>query len=213
VVSINYRLSPAAVFPDHLIDTKRAIAWVREHIAEFGGDPSFVVACGGSAGAHLATLTALTPGDPEYQPGFEDADTSIAACVPLYGNYDFTNRYGLRDGGAEMAPQLFKQGIFAASIEDDPEAWRKASPVYRVTPDAPPFCILHGCADSLLWLEETREFVRELRAVSKEPVVYAEIPNAQHAYDMFFGPYAIHSAHMIERFLAQLWESHSSATC
>jgi acetyl esterase/lipase len=197
VVSINYRLSPAAVFPDHLIDD--------------GGDPNFVAACGGSAGGHLVTLAAFTPGDPEYQPGFENADTSLDACLPLYANFDFTNRYGLRDGGAEMASQLFKQGILADNIDDDPEAWKKASPVYRVTPDAPPFCILHGCADSLLWLEETREFVRELREVSKEPVVYAEIPNAQHAYDMFFGRYAIHSAHMIERFLAHSWERKRAA--
>ncbi|MCA9718540.1 MAG: alpha/beta hydrolase, partial [Myxococcales bacterium] len=49
-VSTNYRLSPSATFPDHIIDIKRAIAWVREHIAEYGGDPEFIVITGGSAG-------------------------------------------------------------------------------------------------------------------------------------------------------------------
>ena len=41
-VTINYRLSPKATWPDHIVDCKRAIAWVREHIAEYGGDPSFI---------------------------------------------------------------------------------------------------------------------------------------------------------------------------
>ncbi|HEX7668720.1 MAG TPA: alpha/beta hydrolase, partial [Polyangiaceae bacterium] len=44
----NYRLSPRATFPDHLIDVKRAIAWVREHAAEYGVDPGFVCITGGS---------------------------------------------------------------------------------------------------------------------------------------------------------------------
>src|SRR5262249_31206749 len=50
--SVDYRLSPRATFPDHLIDVKRALAWVREHAHEWGADPEFVVVCGNSAGAH-----------------------------------------------------------------------------------------------------------------------------------------------------------------
>ena len=64
-VSVDYRLSPQATFPDHLVDCKRALAWVREHVAEYGGDPDFVVVTGGSAGGHLAALVALTPNDAE----------------------------------------------------------------------------------------------------------------------------------------------------
>ncbi len=53
-VAINYRLSPRATWPDHVVDCKRALAWVREHIAEYGGDPAFIAVSGGSAGGHLA---------------------------------------------------------------------------------------------------------------------------------------------------------------
>ena len=53
-VAINYRLSPKATWPDHIVDCKRAVAWVREHIAEYGGDPSFIAVSGGSAGGHLS---------------------------------------------------------------------------------------------------------------------------------------------------------------
>ena len=104
-VAANYRLSPRATFPDHLIDVKRALAWIKRHGAEYGADPRFVVVTGGSAGGHLAALVGLTANDPEYQPGFEDVDTSVQGCVPFYGVYDFLDRHGER-GKAAMAPFL-----------------------------------------------------------------------------------------------------------
>ena len=52
-VSINYRLSPRSTWPDHIIDVKQAIAWVKAHIGEYGGDPDFIAITGGSAGGHL----------------------------------------------------------------------------------------------------------------------------------------------------------------
>lgn len=81
-VSIDYSKSPRSAFPAHLIDVKRAIAWVRENIADYGGDPDFIAITGGSAGGHLASLAALTPNDPDFQPGFEDADTTVQAVAP-----------------------------------------------------------------------------------------------------------------------------------
>ena len=62
----------------------------------YGGDPDFIAITGGSAGGHLAALAALTPNDPEYQPGFEDADTTVQAAVPHYGVYDFAGASGTR---------------------------------------------------------------------------------------------------------------------
>jgi len=82
-VAINYRLSPRAAFPAHIIDVKKAIAWIREHIAEYGGNPDFIAITGGSAGGHLSSLAALTPNRPEWQPGFEDVDTPLQSAVPF----------------------------------------------------------------------------------------------------------------------------------
>ncbi|MGN6575933.1 MAG: alpha/beta hydrolase fold domain-containing protein, partial [Nocardioides sp.] len=76
-VAINYRLSPRDAFPAHIVDVKRAIAWIREHITEYGADPSFLAVTGGSAGGHLAALAALTANDPAFQPGFEHVDTTV----------------------------------------------------------------------------------------------------------------------------------------
>src|SRR3989449_3406659 len=90
-VAADYRLSPRATFPDHLIDVKRAVAWIREHGALYGAAPDFLVVTGGSAGGHLAALVALTPNAPEYQPGFEGVDTAGDGRGGVYRGYDLTH--------------------------------------------------------------------------------------------------------------------------
>ncbi|KAJ3179307.1 hypothetical protein HDU87_002916 [Geranomyces variabilis] len=91
VVSVNYRLSPDAKYPDHLIDLKRAIRWVRQHAVRYGGDPSFIAVAGNAAGGHLAAMAAMTANDPYYQPGFESVNTEVQACVGMNAVLDVTN--------------------------------------------------------------------------------------------------------------------------
>ena len=155
-VSANYRLLNAAEFPDPLIDVKKVIAWVREHGGEYGADPTTVFLAGSSAGGHLASLAALTPNDPVFQPGFEGADTSVAGAISLYGYY------GPVSSGE-----------------------RPSSPLAYVTAKAPPFFVAHGDQDTLVIVEDARRFAEQLRAASSNPVVYAELPAAQHGFDLF----------------------------
>jgi acetyl esterase/lipase len=156
-VSANYRLSPAAAFPDHLVDVKKVIAWVREHGHEYGADPAVVFVAGSSAGGHLAATAALTPNDPAFQPGFEAADTSVTAAICLYGYYGHVNT----------------------------TAGLPSSPVAYVRADAPPFFVAHGDQDTFVPVQGARLFVERLRSSSSTPVVYAELPGAQHSFDLF----------------------------
>ncbi|MCZ7525396.1 MAG: alpha/beta hydrolase [Acidimicrobiia bacterium] len=206
-VAANYRRSPRATWPDHLVDCKLALRWVREHVAEYGGDPDFVVVTGGSAGGHLSSMLALTPGDPAYQPGFEDADTTVAACVPFYGVYDFTDRYGIRgrrDPLARFLERLVVKRPFAAS----PEVYDRASPMSHVGPHAPPFFVIHGTLDNLAPVEEARKFAEMLREASTQPVLFAEIPGAHHAFEVFHSLRAGHVLHGVDRFLAWCYTRH-----
>jgi acetyl esterase/lipase len=183
-VAINYRLSPKATWPDHIVDAKRAVAWVKEHIAAYGGDPSFVAVSGGSAGGHLCALLALSAGDPSFQPGFESTDTSVQACVPFYGVMDLTSS---PEGSARFGPglvEMLEKTVMKTKESEHPELFREASPTFRVNADAPPFFVLHGVNDTLVPVETARTFVERLRAVSQEPVAYAELPLAQHAFDV-----------------------------
>lgn len=204
--SVDYRLSPHATFPDHLIDIKRAIEWIRQHGAEYGANPDFLVVTGGSAGGHLAALTALTANDPEYQPGFQSADTSVSACVPFYGVYDFTDRHKIyRNPGLSA---LLESRVMKASLEEALDAYEKASPLSRIHAKAPPFFIIHGDMDTLVPVGEARRFVNELREVSSAPVVYAEISGAQHAFEIFPSLRTTFVIHGVERFLAHCYSKY-----
>lgn len=200
-VAINYRLSPRATFPDHIIDVKRAVAWVKANIARWGGDPDSIVIAGGSAGGHLASLAALTPNDAELQPGFEEADTSVRACVPFYGVFDFTNKDGL--GRADMR-EFLERLVMKRKISSEREAFERASPLYRVNPGAPPFFVIHGENDVLAPVAQARLFVEALRATSRSPVVYAELPRTQHAFEVFISLRAMHAIRGVARFLESI---------
>ena len=103
-VAINYRLSPRDPWPAQAVDVKKAIHWIRQHIAAYGGDPDYIAITGGSAGGHLTALTALTPNTPEWQPGFEDADTSVQLAIPHYGVYDLAGSTGHQGGHQAARP-------------------------------------------------------------------------------------------------------------
>ena len=179
-VSINYSKSPRSTFPAHLIDVKRAIAWVRENIADYGGDPDFIAITGGSAGGHLASMAALTPNDPTFQPGFEDVDTTLEAAAPYYGVYDFTDFENMH----EMMLPFLEHFVLKARYADDPEPFRAASPISYAHSEAPPFFILHGEKDELVPAGQSRVFHAALRAAGATTVGYAELANAFHAFDI-----------------------------
>jgi len=204
--NLNYRLSPGATFPDHLVDLKAGLAWIREHAGEWGVDPDFIAVTGGSAGGHLAALMALTANDPQYQPGFEDADTSLQAAVPIYGVYDFTSRLGTNR--LPFWYRRLEQQIMKAFRNEEPEKFRLASPADQIHPGAPPFFVIHGDRDTLAPVEEARYFADELRDVCNVPVIYAELKGAQHAFDLFCSP---RTSHMLVAVLKFLDAIHASA--
>ncbi len=157
-VSANYRLTPGAAFPDQVVDLKKVIAWVRGRADEYGVDPASVFVAGSSAGGHMASIAALTPNDPAFQPGFEGADTSVAAAISLYGYL------GTSDGR-------------------DPRSSAQA----HVRTDAPPFFLAQGDRDTYSrgFVSISRDFASKLRDSSANPVVCAELPDAQHSFDIF----------------------------
>ena len=104
-------------------------------VAEYGGDPDFIVVTGGSAGGHLAAMVALTANDPEYQPGFQDADTSVSGAVPIYGVYDMTETFRYK-GTNPRGSRWMEQRVLGRTFDDDPDFFRRSSPVHRVHPDA-----------------------------------------------------------------------------
>ncbi|HEX5955590.1 MAG TPA: cyclic nucleotide-binding domain-containing protein, partial [Solirubrobacterales bacterium] len=114
---------------------------------------------------------------PELQPGFEDADTSVAAAVPFYGVYDLTDPETIYY--PELRRWVLERNVFKTRFADEPERFRAASPTHRVRADAPPFLVIHGQSDTLVPVGDARRFVAELRRASESPVLYAELAGAR----------------------------------
>ncbi|MEB3063965.1 alpha/beta hydrolase [[Mycobacterium] zoologicum] len=187
-LSIDYRVAPHNRWPRHIVDVKTAISWAHANVDRFGGDRNFVAVAGASAGGHLAALAGLTgstAGDREYAEKLPaGADTSVDAVVGIYGRYDWQD---------QSTPErvafvdFLERVVVGRSLRRHRDLYRKASPIARVHADAPPFLVVHGSADTVIPVEQAREFADRLRAGSRSKVGYLELPGAGHGFDMTDG--------------------------
>lgn len=159
-VSAAYRLRPDAGMPEHIADADAAIAWVRAHADELGADPERVVLAGSSAGAHLASVVALRRPSASPDQAATAPPTRVAAVVGLYGWYG---------------------GYFGTSTTP-------ANPGDLARGDAPPFVLIHGAQDTYVPPAMAQRLAARLRSVSRAPVVHAELPGAQHGFDLLRSP-------------------------
>ena len=196
--SIDYRLSPRATFPDHLDDVRAALAWVRAHIAEHGGDPSFIVIGGGSAGAHLASLAALADGDDPARTA-----PAIAGCVAYYGVYDLLDEEG------DFRHRAFHDLLMARVVmkcrrDEHRDRYAQASPLAQVRACAPPFLLIHGDRDTLAPVGAARRFHAALTGAGV-PCAYVELPGAHHAFELFPSLRSVAVVHGVHRFCQWLY--------
>ncbi|OBI53344.1 esterase [Mycobacterium kyorinense] len=206
-LSIDYRVAPHHRWPSHITDVKSAIAWARANVDKFGGDRDFVAVAGSSAGGHLAALAGLTGNDPELQAELASgSDTAVDAVVGVYGRYDWEDR-----STAERVRfvDFLERVVVNRRIDRHPDVFRKASPIARVHPDAPPFLVIHGSNDTVIPVAQARSFVERLRSVSRSAVSYVELPGAGHGFDLTDGARTGAMATTIGLFLNQVHRNHA----
>lgn len=176
VAALRYPLAPEASIADQVRAVKAAIHNLRSNAPEYGIDPARVVVSGSSAGGHLAALAALTTA-PTFQTGFEDGDTTVSGCVPMYGIYDMANRNGTRPDWPYVDRDVMK-----GSYREKPGEFHAVSPIDHVRSGAPPFLVIHGTHDSLVPIAEAEVFVAALDTVGA-PVEFVRVLGAQHGFD------------------------------
>jgi acetyl esterase/lipase len=208
-LSIDYRVAPHHPWPQHITDVKTAIAWARANVDKYGGDRSFVAVAGTSAGGHLAALAGLTPNDPEMQRDLpEGSDTSVDAVVGIYGRYDWEDRSTVERA---RFVDFLERVVVKRKIARHPEIFRKASPIARTHADAPPFLVIHGSGDTVIPVQQARDFVQKLRAESRSVVGYVELPGAGHGFDMTDGARTGSTATAIGLFLNEVHRNQTAA--
>ena len=182
-VTVEYRLAPKYPFPAAIHDVKAAVRWLRANAAKYHINPERIGVTGGSAGGHLALYLGVTGGVKELEgDGGNSAQSSKVSCVVnFYGPSDLTRSYGKSVDAAEVLP-LFLGG----NVEKERPKHLMASPLYWVTPLAPPTLCVHGTKDNYVAYEQSIWMVDRLLAAGVE----AELVTLQGAGHGFGGEQA-----------------------
>lgn len=174
VASLEYRLSGEARFPAQLQDSNAALRFLRQHAADYGIDPARIGVWGGSAGGHLAALTAVTCRDTNLDPAAA-TDGCVQAAVTWYGVYDFAGMTATPDGNAAGAKLLGCEGACPA------DRIRAVSPVTYIDAKDPPFLLIHGETDKVVPVDQSRKGEAALRKAGvKVESIY--IPAVDHSF-------------------------------
>jgi len=154
VAAINYRLSQHAVFPAQIEDGKAAVRWLRANAARYGYDPERVASYGASAGGHLAAMLGTAGDATVFEVGANlEVSSRVQAVVDFFGPTDFLQMDAHRPSPEAMVhdtPDSPESQLVGGPIRDNPERVARANPITYVTPDDPPFLVVHGDADLLV---------------------------------------------------------------
>ena len=198
-VSIAYRVSPRNTWPAHIVDVKRALAWVKENIADYGGDPDFVA------------ITRRFGGRASHRARGAHAERAGVAAG-LRGR-----RHLGGGGGADLRPLrlVHPRGHRPPRVHRDPAALHRQEAVRREpagttwTRHRSPRCDRTRHRSSCCTARTTRSFrcgrdassSRRSRRSRTTPSCTAEIPHAQHAFDFFGSPHGHYTATAVAHFL------------
>ncbi len=170
VAAINYRLAPSFKFPAQIEDVTGAIRYLRDNAASFRINPTRIGLFGDSAGGHLAALAGLAD-DGTWSTTATSA--RVQAVVDIYGPADLPAEFGAEN--SDLITHVF------GTSDENSLLVRQASPVNHVTPDDPPFLIIHGDHDSVVPLAQSETLYQELTDAGVEAHLVV-IQNCDHGF-------------------------------
>jgi acetyl esterase/lipase len=154
----DYRIYPEVRYPDFLDDGARAVRWVKDNAARFGGDPDKIFLMGHSAGAHIAAMLAVDASWLQkvgLVPGYD-----LAGLIGVAGPYDFL----------PLKDEILKI-IFGGANRPETQ------PIFYVGAGAPPALLLTGDADTVVDAGNAVRFAKRLRAAGNDAtaVIYPRV--------------------------------------
>jgi acetyl esterase/lipase len=190
VASIDYRLAPQYLWPAQVEDAKAAVRWLRAHASEYRLDPDRIGAFGTSAGGHIAAVLGTSGGVPELEGialGNAGYSSRVKAVVDYYGPTDLLKLDEQKlpciplDGNASFMPPSL---LIGCPIQQCKEKAAAANPITYVSPEDPPFLIMHGLLDCLVpWQQSS--LLQTALAADNVDSKFVIVPNGDHGGSMF----------------------------
>jgi acetyl esterase/lipase len=205
VVGMSIRSSSQVTFPGQLCDTKAAIRFLRQHADEYGLDSGRFAIMGFSSGGWTAAIAGTSGGIPDPACDFALPDPTlysdrVQAAIPLHPPTDFLEMnaaclpspeapqnwaldpedyppcVGVIDHDGSNSPE---SRLMGCAIQTCPDKVRSANPITYVTPDDPPFLIMHGMQDSLVPYNQSARLFDALSGACLDATLYS-LPGHNH---------------------------------
>lgn len=179
-ININYRLLDDTVtpainpYPAQLADPQLAVRWLRANAATYNVNPDAICTFGRSAGAHMSLLlgTVAETAVNDMSSLYPEQSSHVSCVVDEYGPSDLLNLLSTAQDADKWLAMSSYDTLGDAGLID-------ASPVFKVTADAPAMMIVHGALDTTV-VPEHSEFMRDALVAADVPVDYSSFPNASH---------------------------------
>lgn len=173
-MSIDYKLwnknATSPTWPQNLHDAKTAVRWLRRNADRLGIDPDRIGVIGCSAGGNLAAMLAVTgPTDGLEPRGDESMSTAVQCAISFYAPLDLPNYHDMK--------------MFLKTRAEDPDGYRKASPINYCTADDAPILLVHGTGDETVNVSQSESFAKALEAGGVEHELIL-IPDGPHTFDL-----------------------------
>ena len=145
-ITVDYRLTNVKengkvkyTFPAQVHDVKCAVRWIRANRRKYKIDPNRIGVIGRSAGGHLALMLGLTaPSDGlEGECGNMKYSSGVQIVINISGSTDLISEY------EETRDPIFKD-FMGGTLEEVPEQYEMASPVFYASKDDPTVLSIHG---------------------------------------------------------------------
>lgn len=164
LASIGYRLSGHATFPAQIEDCKAAIRWLRAHAKQYNLDPQRFGVWGSSAGGHLVALLGTSGHVKEFDVGAHlDHSSRVQAVCDYYGPTDFVAFVTTPGYERHAQPDSPEAKLIGGAVAENKDKAARANPITYVTPDDPPFLIVHGDKDPVVPINQSQLLLEALK--------------------------------------------------
>lgn len=164
--SINHRAAPRFLYPAAVEDAQRAVRFIRYHADKFGINPDRIGAIGGSSGGHLVCMLGVLDGNetPKDDTPINRISSKVQCVIARAAPTSFLES---SIGDSFLG---FKKRDRPSSIEY--KIAQEASPIFHVSPDDPPFLLVHGDKDEIVPIAHSINMDKKLREMSVASKLY-----------------------------------------